>query len=556
MKIKGLFLSMSLFIVSCTSNVFGMQGLSRSLGAKISQSVLSIQRHMTSNATAKASFFRNFSKKAIAGSIVASGLITAGTITVLADRDTDQKVQENNDDARDDEREYTLEQKICIAQSNNDWNTVHTLDPDYFKNYKEFRKKIISIASDLTEEQKQLFLKLYDQLDIKTIYCDMSYKPFETLLPIRSESLITIMKYFPIALLTMKNITSTPLIDKKNLTATEQLTVNIAFKNFESHSLRFHNIEVFDDEELASLCTPNIIGAFYDQELMKKVTSAEKEFETQGYQTFYHGRRWEWNFVNDIWRMVCALKDNASQMPDLVALRYRTGTENIDTLQLYRNDLMANGPDNYNITSTTASGKLAEITCMNRTPLSNSNCHGICSAFYVLNNASNAPSEYVFKYVEQMFKDFNMYDLYQAFEPQIQELAEAHEQANEHGELLCIAVRKTNLDDMIYIANGGDKKIKNKTASQKLKEEYENVASNLLYTEEATSFDEESDLTLEQQAALLEEDEAFFVLAVSDIPGEYGDKYTIKSLHSADVVRYAAYQQELDNLFAQMKKAK
>ncbi|MFA5999150.1 MAG: hypothetical protein WC747_03995 [Candidatus Babeliales bacterium] len=269
--------------------------------------------------------------------------------------------------------------------------------------------------------------------------------------------------------------------------------------------------------------------------MINRVCQHEKEFDTQGYQTFYHGRSWEWNFANDMWRMLCALKDNTAQMPDLVALRFRSGTQSNATLQSYRKDLMANGPSNYGGTGTTASGKDAELTCMNRTILTNSSSSAICTGSYFLNNCSIASSGQALRYVEKMFKDHNMHALYLKFESNIKQLAADHQKTSERGELLCIAVRKNCLDSMVYVSCGYGSKDPNAVASKFLEEKDKNAALNPTETEDGSSY---------------------FCLAVSDIPGEYGDKYTIKSLHNADPVKYDVYQKQLDSLFADMKKAK
>lgn len=269
--------------------------------------------------------------------------------------------------------------------------------------------------------------------------------------------------------------------------------------------------------------------------MINRVCQLETEFDTQGYQTFYHGRSWEWNFANDMWRILCALKDNTAQMPDLVALRFRSGTQSNATLQSYRKDLMANGPSNYGGTGTTASGKDAELTCMNRTILTNSSSQSICTGSYFLDNFSIASSGQALRYVEQMFKDHNMHALYLKFESKIKQLAADHQQTSERGEFLCIAIRKNCLDDMVYVSCGYGAKDPSAITSKVIEEKNKNAASNQIETEDERSY---------------------FCLAVSDIPGEYGSKYTIKSLHNADPVKYAAYNAQLDKLFADMKKAK
>lgn len=267
--------------------------------------------------------------------------------------------------------------------------------------------------------------------------------------------------------------------------------------------------------------------------MINRVCQLEKEFEAQGYQTFYHGRSWEWNFANDMWRMLCALKANAVDMPDIVALRYRTGQETSATLQAYRADLMANGPDNYGGTGTTASGKDAEITCMNRTILTNSSSDAICTGSYFLDNCSMALSGNALRYVEQMFKDHNMHAIYLKFESQIKDLAKEHHKTSHRGELLCIAVRKDCLDEMVYVSCGFGNKDLEAVTSKFLKEKQAKAISDPLE---------------------IEDEQSYFCFAVSDIPGEYGDKYMIKSLHNADPVKYAAYNQKLNSLFTDMKK--
>ncbi|HSW75742.1 MAG TPA: hypothetical protein VLG50_01750 [Candidatus Saccharimonadales bacterium] len=316
----------------------------------------------------------------------------------------------------------------------------------------------------------------------------------------------------------------------ENITQTGHLVHNFLLRN--AAVIRFMkqpatNSNNYEPQDLAyDLIKTNMIN---------RVCQLEKEFDAQGYQTFYHGRRWEWNFANDMWRLLCALKNNTSKMSEIVALRYRTDKKNIQTLQEYRKDLITNGASNYNCTGTTSSGKDAEITCMNRTILTNSSNSGICTGYYFLDNYSIAVSGNTLHYVEQMFKDNNMHDLYKKFKPQIQQLAQQHHETSQRGELLCIAVRKNCLDQMVYHTNGYGCSKSNQLASQVIEDQ--NKKSIVHQTE-------------------IEDGNSFFCFAVSDIPGEFGDKYTIKSLHNADPVKYEAYQKQLESLFADMKKAK
>ncbi len=405
------------------------------------------------------------------------------------------------------------------AFENEHWKALDLLNPTYFQEYIERQKQKISNASDLTQKQKDLFLRVCDQMNIRTIFCEKSSESLKALLPIANESLDKIIQYFPIALLSMEN-PENDVICNKEFSSTEKLAANLAFDKLRRLTInRFNGLG--KDEG-------------YDKDLVEKTRSIEKEFEDDGYQTFYHGRRWEWNFANDMWRILCALQDNASQLPDLIALRYRTGHEDSATLLSYRTDLIESGTSNYSGSSTkNASGKDAEIVCMNRTPLSNSLCEFICTGSYVVNNYNAASLGSAVHYIEKMFSDRNMDDLYFKYKHRIFRLAQMHKEANKQGELLCIAVRKNYLSDMVYVSRSFGRKRFDKTTLRTLEESKQRV-----------KFD----------SSYIENDDFYFVFAVPDIPGEYNDKYMVKSLHNADPLKYAAYQRQLNELFDDMKK--
>lgn len=391
--------------------------------------------------------------------------------------------------------------------------------------YVQGQKDKILKASDLREEQKQLLFRLYDQLDIKAIISERSYDSFSTLQSnqeeqIKAMGIYKLIKYFPVALVTLPDPFSRhgvkPLIDKQKLSLTEQVLINVALQVFERKGVRF-------DVPVDS----------YDEVLTEKLSFLEKEFKTQGYQTFVHGRSWYFNFTNDMWRIVCALKSNATQLSDNVSLRYRMGQQDVATLRSYRTDLVMHGPEGGAMQIRSGNGKNSEITCMNRTLYSNSDSPVIHTARYVAaktfvpENCDNVTDPVI----EQMFQDSNLHTLYEQFKDQISLLIKLHLQANQQGELLCVAVRQDCVDEMVYVAGGGGRKISG-LASNKIDDDGKSVAL----------FSSADDTGTGQ----------FYCLAVSDMPGDDG-KCLIKSVHNADEAKYATYVQKRDALFAQMR---
>ena len=147
-----------------------------------------------------------------------------------------------------------------------------------------------------------------------------------------------------------------------------------------------------------------------------------------------------------------------------------------------------------------------------------------------------------FNLVKDLFVKNGLQAYYDKYNAKLHDLFELHKQANDKGEILCIGVQKQNLDDMVYVATVSGYKVDGATASEVIKK------NNQKMLDDGAFIDTETQIYYEIP------DVTFFCLACSDIPGEYGAKYDIKSIHLAEPAKYAEYKQQRDELFKQMKK--
>ena len=136
--------------------------------------------------------------------------------------------------------------------------------------------------------------------------------------------------------------------------------------------------------------------------------------------------------------------------------------------------------------------------------------------------------------IEKMFEQEQLWSYFLHYQKELQDLHDTHKNANNFGELLCIAFAQNVLDEMVYpaISGGFKAKTKNKNPSQLLKD---------------------CKQRLKTDSKFIDAEHMFYCFAVSDIPGEYGDKYVIKSLNIADPEKYAAYVAQRDELFEKIK---
>ena len=270
--------------------------------------------------------------------------------------------------------------------------------------------------------------------------------------------------------------------------------------------------------------------------MVSKIKTFESQMNGIGYETFYHGRLWEWNFINDVWNMICAVKNNQSICEDKISLRYRDNA-NISQLLNFRKELMNEGSL---IGSCTAKklkdSSAAEVTFMNKTSVSNSTAPWESSGSYFFENHSCSHIDGPLDELARLRYESGLLNI---FDDEFQKLYELHKASNpERGELLCISVKKENVDELVYhSADHGVAESDHFPASKHI-DNFKRSFSSPLY---------------------IDSDESYFCLAVSDIPGENDEKngkYFIKSFNLADPVKYKEYLKARDELLQKMLNAK
>lgn len=302
----------------------------------------------------------------------------------------------------------------------------------------------------------------------------------------------------------------------QKLTATEALYLKYCLNKIDSLNIRFN--EGFVDWKV----------------VVSQISLVEKQMQSKGYTTFMHARSWEWNFLNDVWNMICAIRDKKATMSDRISLRQRDNACNIKELYQFREELLADGA--WCDSGIDEIGKSAELTFLNRTIFSNLQCEYECTAQFLLENASIASQGKALQYALQLLGKYGL----SKYASAIKKLYELHKTLSDKGELLCLCVKNDFVDTMIYVA---------KPFGYKYDEEHfpKQVAANIAHHEQSVDTKEKY------------YDDGWFgcqlyCAACTDIPGEYDTKYTIKSVNFANAAKYQKYKAELQKLFEKIKK--
>ena len=259
-----------------------------------------------------------------------------------------------------------------------------------------------------------------------------------------------------------------------------------------------------------------------------RIAAVEQSMDKDGYVTFAHGRRWEWNFLNDIWNLICAINDGQDTMSDKISLRQRDKDCDPKSLYTMRKDLVENGASSFVYSSADEKSKNAELTFMSRTLLSGEAYTGGC---YLFEDMSWADSS-AYTFVESLLDKYGL----QEYAAKVQELFELHKASNKHGELLAISVKKSCLPSIVYKAHDGGFK--------------DQSCKDVLAYIRKTAYD------VENKKDYLEDEFNIYCLAVSDIPGEDPAHYKIQSIHLADQKKYGQYKAALQELFEKIKNDK
>lgn len=265
---------------------------------------------------------------------------------------------------------------------------------------------------------------------------------------------------------------------------------------------------------------------------LKQAADLERSMKENGKVTFFHGRIKEWGFVNDVWNFICAAKQNKEEIPNRIILRYRDDLCDIHDLISKRKNIIEHGVDAMSSgIDCETDDNCAEITFMARTPLSNIPGSGECPLDYCLDGASCSSQSDALEVAFELLKKHG----FGAYKEKIQELYLLHKQVSGHGELLCISIDETKVNDMVYTAiiEGHKRTLKNNLSmwsqdplcdqdrERSLRKIYQDAAENKTTLEHVRYYE----LLTTQDSNYVEDlvehpFAANYCLACSDIPGE------------------------------------
>ncbi len=322
-------------------------------------------------------------------------------------------------------------------------------------------------------------------------------------------------------------------------TQTEQLFIKYLAKNPGAFKKRF-----FKNEDVV-----NLIGHYpIISRIVHNVASIEKNDEKNGYVTFVHGRNWEWNYVNDVWNIISAVRDKKDKLPTTITMRQRDIDCDVSKLQRARKNLVTKGVRGEHLVSSTNDpekdtneAERSEVTFMNYTGLSHLESEPECSVRYCLENHSATGGASGHAFAQKLIKKYDLTKYQQQFD----ELYELHQATNEHGELLTISVAKDKVNDIVYPARAGGYKhgdyglsfIPYKKALQVTQECQAKIA-------------DIHDVYLQSSR----HEAPIFCAASLNIPGEGEETCKIRSVNLADPEKYKQYQKERQALFEKIQK--
>jgi hypothetical protein len=305
------------------------------------------------------------------------------------------------------------------------------------------------------------------------------------------------------------------------------------------------------NENRRNQCSGYIQGGFAGElqknNIFEQLVLLEKDFAQKGYTVFVHGRAWEWNFLNDIWNFIRDVKFNEGDY-DRISLRQRDPQNcNVEQLLQWRQELVQSGAGQRISTGTndvlqdTAN---SEVTFLNLSALSNCGYYGECTGTYVVGNHSIAANGVALQKANDLIAKHGL-ELYMP-EWLVAELYKMHQKISGLGETLCVAVKNQYVDEIMYPASSGGR-INNK--------KYENILylRHMGFRAPASEFISKAKNNVRSSTKELDQNHRFYCMAVSDLPGEYGDKYIIKSVAQKNPELYAKYVAELNALFEQVK---
>jgi len=206
-------------------------------------------------------------------------------------------------------------------------------------------------------------------------------------------------------------------------------------KNYASHIAR--NVPTI-------FSNPNLI--FMIQSAIKK----EKELNDLGYETFYHGRRWEYGLLTDIWKMLFEYKSGKKLPNDFIPThlddpaigkihpRFFTSEQAKQELLLKKGNV---APDSIGIAG------YETLLFLNKFLFGNTTDLGESSIDYMLKNRNIKD---IGLSISEIFAMFGYSDIYTLYAQKLETLEKKYNTLSPYGELLLIAIPKEKIDKYVY----------------------------------------------------------------------------------------------------------
>lgn len=251
--------------------------------------------------------------------------------------------------------------------------------------------------------------------------------------------------------------------------------------------------------------------------MVNNLVTKQQELDEQGYYTFFHGQRWRYlqqeEFFTKLWEL-----DNKKSAPDFLFLHMKKLTKNKDLIDeaKMRKKLLKNGRQNQS---------LRDISLfMNRFYFGNTNRLGSSTAKYVADNDNAGNVRFT---LEDIFDLHNLSFLYKEFKKELVELEQEFQQVSSYGAAILLAIPKSTIRDMVYLADVGGYK---KTITTKDGKEISDIVDAL----ETLMNNQVEDIDCHEFVLAMTEDK------LGGLNPESGIK--IFAFNAADPAKYAAYK--------------
>lgn len=181
--------------------------------------------------------------------------------------------------------------------------------------------------------------------------------------------------------------------------------------------------------------------------LHNAIMSKEVQLKNQGYYTFFHGQKWEYQ-LHASWHTKLRKITNNSKTKDFIFVHVKPQEEDLEMEKSARKDVM--GMANYQVHYSRP--VIRSLLCMNKGLWYNCYDYVKCSASYFTGNHSNS---YETLELHAAFSCLGYKDVYERYETELKSLAEEHASLSKLGNLLLIAVPRDKVAKCVSFVQPG-----------------------------------------------------------------------------------------------------